>query len=111
MTACMMIGHISTLISILPLLTLFISLFLLILLIFSLPSFLLSFLLTFLLNHAMSLDYLYEDPLTGQMHTGPTTSPENSFSYQYTVEGISHHTYCLFCDSRNLFSLHFSSTD
>lgn len=28
------------------------------------------------------LEYMYIDPFTGQTHTGPTTSPENSYTYK-----------------------------
>jgi hypothetical protein len=31
------------------------------------------------------LEYMYVDPISGESHTGPTTSPENSYSY--TFEG------------------------
>jgi hypothetical protein len=29
------------------------------------------------------LEYMYVDPITGESHTGPTTSPENSYSYKF----------------------------
>jgi hypothetical protein len=29
------------------------------------------------------LEYMYVDPVTGESHTGPTTSPENSYSYAF----------------------------